>query len=140
MAGVVNNVAFLRRVARTPSFAEAHLDTALIERERAALFGQPGLPLEVVAAGVVARALSLQARSVDADPWSRRDGWRMHGTSVQRFDLDWQGESLEVLLAVAAWRRRAAEGRRRGGGVLVARAGRRRATTSCWVARPTRGA
>ena len=34
IAGVVNNVAFLRRVAKTPSFAEAQLDTALIERER----------------------------------------------------------------------------------------------------------
>ncbi len=98
IAGVVNNVAFLRRTARTASFAGAQLDTALIERERAALFGQQGLPLEVVAAGVVARSIALRASSVGADPWSRRDGWRMHGVSVQRFDLEWQGESLEVLL------------------------------------------
>ena len=98
IAGVVNNVSFLRRVAKTPSFAEAHLDTALIERERENLFGKTGLPLEVVAAGVVARSMALQQQSVGADPWSRRDGWRMHGTSVQRFDLEWQGESLEVLL------------------------------------------
>ena len=98
IAGVVNNVAFLRRVAQTPSFAEAHLDTALIERERENLFGKTGLPLEVVAAGVAARAMALQQQSVGADPWSRRDGWRLHGVSVQRFDLEWQGESLEVLL------------------------------------------
>ena len=98
IAGVVNNVSFLRRVAKTPSFAEAHLDTALIERERENLFGKTGLPLEVVAAGVVARAMALQQDSVGVDPWSRRDGWRMHGVSVQRFDLSWQGESLEVLL------------------------------------------
>ncbi|MFL6698084.1 MAG: biotin carboxylase N-terminal domain-containing protein [Vitreoscilla sp.] len=98
IAGVVNNVAFLRRVARTPSFAEAHLDTALIERERENLFGKTGLPLDVVAAGVAARAMALQQQSVGADPWSRRDGWRLHGVSVQRFDLEWQGESLEVLL------------------------------------------
>ena len=98
VVGVVNNVAFLRRVARTPSFSQAHLDTALIERERDNLFGKTGLPLEVVAAGVAARAMSQQQQSVGADPWSRRDGWRMHGTSVQRFDLDWLGKSLEVLL------------------------------------------
>ena len=98
IAGVVNNVAFLRRVAKTASFAGAQLDTALIERERENLFGKTGLPLEVVAAGVVARAMALQQRSVGSDPWSRRDGWRMHGVSVQRFDIDWQGESLEVLL------------------------------------------
>jgi 3-methylcrotonyl-CoA carboxylase alpha subunit len=98
IVGVVNNVAFLRRVAKTASFAQAHLDTALIERERDALFGQAGLPLDVVAAGVAARAIALQQQSVGADPWSRRDGWRMYGTSVQRFDLEWQGQSLEVLL------------------------------------------
>ncbi len=98
IAGVVNNVAFLRRVAKTDSFANANLDTALIERERAVLFGQAGLPLEVVAAGVAARAIALQQGTVDADPWSRRDGWRMHGASVRRFDLEWQGESLEALL------------------------------------------
>jgi 3-methylcrotonyl-CoA carboxylase alpha subunit len=108
VAGVVNNVAFLRRVAKTPSFAEAQLDTALIERERAALFGHAGLPLDVVAAGVVARAMALQQQSIGADPWSRRDGWRMHGVSVQRFDLEWQGESLEVLLKS-----------RHGGGALL---------------------
>ena len=98
IAGVVNNVGFLRRVAKTSSFAQAHLDTALIERERDVLFGQQGLPLDVVAAGVVARATALQQQAVDADPWSRRDGWRMQGVSTQRFDLEWRGESVQVLL------------------------------------------
>ena len=98
IAGVVNNVAFLRRTAKTDSFSHANLDTALIERERPALFGHAGLPLDVVAAGVAARAIALQDATVDTDPWSRRDGWRMHGASVRRFDLEWQGESLEALL------------------------------------------
>ena len=98
ITGVVNNVAFLRRAAKTDSFAHANLDTALIERERAVLFGQQGLPLDVVAAGIAARTIALQQKSVDSDPWSRRDGWRMHGASVRRFDLEWQGESVEVLL------------------------------------------
>jgi 3-methylcrotonyl-CoA carboxylase alpha subunit len=98
VTGVVNNVAFLRRVARTPSFAQAELDTALIERERERLFGKTGLPLDEVAAGVIARVLAGQRAAVDADPWSRRDNWRMHGAAVQRFDLEWQGEALEVML------------------------------------------
>ena len=38
----------------------ADLDTALIERERAALFDAPPLPLEVAAAGVVAHALAAE--------------------------------------------------------------------------------
>ncbi|HEX7688349.1 MAG TPA: acetyl/propionyl/methylcrotonyl-CoA carboxylase subunit alpha [Burkholderiaceae bacterium] len=112
VAGVVNNVAFLRRVARTPSFANADLDTALIERERARVFGQGELSRVEVAAGVVARALALQHAGVDADPWSRRDGWRMHGVSVRRFELEWQGEPLDVQLRA-----------RHDGGALLAVAG-----------------
>jgi 3-methylcrotonyl-CoA carboxylase alpha subunit len=100
IAGLVNNVAFLRRCAATRSFSQADLDTSLIERERAALFGAPGLPFELAAAGVVAQALARQraASAADADPWSRRDGWRMHGESIERFDLQWQGAHHEVRL------------------------------------------
>ncbi|MGZ5187399.1 MAG: acetyl-CoA carboxylase biotin carboxylase subunit, partial [Caldimonas sp.] len=38
IVGVANNVEFLGRLIATPSFAKADLDTALIEREHAALF------------------------------------------------------------------------------------------------------
>ena len=88
IVGVQTNVAFLRRVVQSRSFAEADLDTALIERERAALFEQPGLPIEVAAAGVVAAALDAERREEGADPWSRRDGWRLHGSALRRFDLE----------------------------------------------------
>jgi len=88
IVGVQTNVAFLRRVVQSRSFADADLDTALIERERAVLFEQPGLPIEVAAAGVVAAALDAERREEDADPWSRRDGWRLHGSALRRFDLE----------------------------------------------------
>ena len=91
IVGVHTNVAFLRRVVASPSFANADLDTALIERERAVLFKQPGLPLEVAAAGVVAHALGVEQRLEDADPWSRRDGWRLHGSALRRFDIEADG-------------------------------------------------
>jgi len=56
LVGLNTNVAFLRRVVSSRAFATADLDTALIEREHAALFEAPGLPAAVAAAGVVARA------------------------------------------------------------------------------------
>ena len=68
------------RASRTRSFAEADLDTALIERERAALFDQPR-----PAAARSPRPAWWRTRwpiertQQDADPWSRRDGWRLHG-------------------------------------------------------------
>ncbi|MFM8768456.1 MAG: ATP-grasp domain-containing protein, partial [Rubrivivax sp.] len=45
LVGLHTNVGFLRRVVGSRSFAQADLDTALIERERDVLFNAPGLPL-----------------------------------------------------------------------------------------------
>ncbi len=91
IVGVSTNVAFLRRVVASAAFATADLDTALIERERAALFDHAPLPLECAAAGVVARELALEAALQGDDPWSRRDGWRLFGGATRRFDLELAG-------------------------------------------------
>ena len=98
IVGLATNVAFLRRVVKTQAFATADLDTALIERERAALFEHPPLALECAAAGVIAREVANEAVLQDADPWSRRDGWRMFGGATRRFDLDVGGARHAVTL------------------------------------------
>ena len=57
----------------------ARLDTALIQREEAVLFRQEPVGLPLAAAAAVAQAL-LSERAVEAaDPFSRRDGWRLYG-------------------------------------------------------------
>jgi len=91
IVGLHTNVAFLRRVVQSRSFAQADLDTALIERERAVLFDAPPLALEVAAAGIVAHVLAAEKALENDDPWSRRDGWRLHGAALRRFDLETQG-------------------------------------------------
>ncbi|MDH4061181.1 MAG: acetyl/propionyl/methylcrotonyl-CoA carboxylase subunit alpha [Aquincola sp.] len=98
IVGLATNVAFLRRVVATDAFSRAELDTALIERERAALFAFAPLALECAAAGVVARELANEASLQDDDPWSRRDGWRLFGGATRRFDLDIGGERHAVSL------------------------------------------
>ncbi len=87
IVGLSTNVAFLRRVVNSRAFSSADLDTALIEREHEALFNAPGLPLELAAAGVAAHALEYEAKLEGNDPWSHRDGWRIHGGARRRFDL-----------------------------------------------------
>jgi 3-methylcrotonyl-CoA carboxylase alpha subunit len=98
IVGLHTNVAFLRRVLQSRAFATAELDTALIERERAALFDVPGLPLPLAAAGVVARLLAHEAAQEDADPWSRRDGWRLTGGANRRFELEAGGQHHALTL------------------------------------------
>jgi 3-methylcrotonyl-CoA carboxylase alpha subunit len=98
LVGLHNNVAFLRRVVNTRAFATADLDTALIEREHAALFEVPGLAPEVATAGVAALAQAEERAQETADPWSRCDGWRLHGGARRRFDLVFGGEPLPVAM------------------------------------------
>ena len=99
IVGLHTNVAFLRRVVACQSFATADLDTSLIERERAVLLDQAPLALEIAAAGVVARALADEAGVADADPWSRRDGWRLQGGARRHFDIEHGGALHAVALA-----------------------------------------
>ncbi len=99
IVGLHTNVAFLRRVVNCRSFATADLDTALIERERAVLLDQPPLALEVVAAGVAAHALDDERALSGSDPWSHRDGWRLHGGARRHFDVEHAGQRHEVTLA-----------------------------------------
>jgi 3-methylcrotonyl-CoA carboxylase alpha subunit len=98
IVGLHTNVAFLRRVLASHAFATADLDTGLIERERVALFEAPPLAAELAAAGVAAHVLAAEAALEDADPWSRRDGWRMHGGAQRRLALQLQGQPLVAVL------------------------------------------
>ena len=98
IVGLHTNVAFLRRVVASRSFAEADLDTALIEREKASLFNAPPLAPELAAAGVVAHALAAELALQGDDPWSRRDGWRLFGGARRRFELQLHGRHQTVVL------------------------------------------
>jgi len=98
LVGLHTNVGFLRRVVGSRSFAQADLDTALIEREREALFNAPGLPLAWAVAGVVSHLQAQEAQGQGADPWSHTDGWRAHGLSRRRLSFEQADERQEVLL------------------------------------------
>ena len=98
LMGLNTNVAFLRRVVQSRAFSTADLDTALIERERPALFEAPPLPAEWVAAGIVAHELAAEHGQETADPWSRRDGWRLHGGARRRFTLELHGSEQTVII------------------------------------------
>ncbi|RZJ25224.1 MAG: acetyl/propionyl/methylcrotonyl-CoA carboxylase subunit alpha [Haliea sp.] len=98
IVGLATNVQFLRHVVRSPSFAQANLDTALIQREQAVLFGQEPVGLSFAAAAAVARTLSDEKALEDADPFSRRDGWRAYGAAVRRFAFEFHGEPVAARL------------------------------------------
>src|SRR4051812_27647669 len=95
IVGLATNVQFLRHVVRSRSFAQADLDTALIQREAAVLFQQQPLGLELAAAAAVAKTLIDEQALAGNDPFSRRDGWRSHGVATRRLEFDFGGRHLK---------------------------------------------
>ncbi len=96
VVGVTTNAAFLRRLVMTDSFAGAKLDTALIEREQAAL--APPDATDDAAAWALAAVAAIAtepAAAVDArdphSPWQARDGWRLGTQAARRLTLEHTG-------------------------------------------------
>ena len=98
IVGLATNVQFLRHVVQSTAFAHAQLDTALIEREKAALFHQNAVPTPLAVAAAVAQQLHTEQTQQGADPFSRRDGWHSHASVQRRFALVQAGEPLEATL------------------------------------------
>jgi len=99
IVGLATNVQFLRHVTTSAAFAQAKLDTALIQRETDVLFKQEKVGLRMATAAMVAEMLVSESRlaaQADAsgwiDPWAQRDGWRSHGASNRDFMLEFHGE------------------------------------------------
>ncbi|WP_298624113.1 acetyl/propionyl/methylcrotonyl-CoA carboxylase subunit alpha [uncultured Zoogloea sp.] len=89
VVGVANNIEFLSRLTACPAFANADLDTGLIEREKDYLFPEQVEPareawLAVALADLLRErehAQGLAARHCEPDsPWHRRDGWRVNSS------------------------------------------------------------
>jgi 3-methylcrotonyl-CoA carboxylase alpha subunit len=87
IVGLQTNVQFLRHVVQSRSFAQADLDTALIPREAAALFGQTRVNVALACAAEVARTLLAERAAQGAGPFGQTDGWRSLGEWVRRFSF-----------------------------------------------------
>jgi 3-methylcrotonyl-CoA carboxylase alpha subunit len=99
ITGLQTNAAFVRRIIGTPAFRQADLDTALIERERGSLFSPEALPTMTSVAAVAARLLGDEQGTLTPDPWSARDGWRLHGTARRALALMIEGHKVIAWLS-----------------------------------------
>jgi len=107
IVGVANNVEFLSRLVACPAFAQADLDTGLIERERAFLFPEdneaPDQAFLIAALATLLRE-DAQARRVDhasADPhspWRLADGWRLNSRSERRIAFRFRDAERAVVV------------------------------------------
>ena len=102
VAGLTTNIDFLGRLVACPAFANADLDTGLIERQKDFLFpAAQAVPRDALLVAAVGELLweqhqAKQAASVSGDPWSpwhARDGWRMNLSAARTLSFK-DGESL----------------------------------------------
>lgn len=98
IVGLSTNVQFLRHVVTSHAFATAKLDTALIEREKAALFDQTAVPTPLAAAIAVAQQLQAEQALQGNDPFSRRDGWQSHAVVRRNFSFLQGSATVDAVL------------------------------------------
>jgi 3-methylcrotonyl-CoA carboxylase alpha subunit len=107
VVGVSNNIGFLSRLVACPAFAQADLDTGLIERERAFLFPEVAEPpaeawLVAALAELIRDQQYAAAEAVASgdphSPWHERDGWRVNGNARREIKLR-SGETEKIVNA-----------------------------------------
>jgi len=102
VAGVNTNIEFLHRLTAAPSFVEARLDTALIEREREHLFApREPAPRPLWDLVVLVSVLAMRPAHAVHSPWDDTGGWRAGASGQRHWKLRNAGktENLRVTLA-----------------------------------------
>ncbi|MEO7742766.1 MAG: biotin carboxylase N-terminal domain-containing protein [Usitatibacter sp.] len=96
--GVTTNLAFLERVVRHPAYLAGETDTGFIERHRADLLPQAGVPLEAQIAAASRVFLDEQRAIGDtpASPWNDTGGWRLNQPALRRMEFRHGDETLTV--------------------------------------------
>ncbi|MFN3986682.1 MAG: acetyl-CoA carboxylase biotin carboxylase subunit [Rhodocyclaceae bacterium] len=108
VVGVANNIEFLSRLTACPAFANADLDTGLIEREKTYLFPEGvAVPDQVWLVAALAELLRESRRAEEAarrnpepaSPWHARDGWRLNATARRDLMLRFGDTQRSVTVA-----------------------------------------
>ena len=107
VVGVTTNAAFLRRLVMTDSFTQAKLDTALIEREQAALApndgdSDPALWALAAIAGVATSEAARRDARDPHSPWQAQDGWRLGAAAARALTLEHRGAQRSVAVQGAS--------------------------------------
>jgi len=111
IAGVGNNVMFLRRLAASEAFAGGRLDVGFIEREHTLAAGASKRPDALVLAAAALWSIG-QERPALPSAWNAADGWRLNGFLTRTLEFDVVGVAAAAAGAAAVTVQYRAEGLR----------------------------
>lgn len=99
IVGVHTNVAFLSRLMSDAAFAEADLDTGLIERRRETLLpaSQPATREALLLACAAVLEQEKAGSTPTTDPWAERCGWRIDGRYQRTLSFE-DNESVQSVV------------------------------------------
>ncbi|HEU4850712.1 MAG TPA: acetyl/propionyl/methylcrotonyl-CoA carboxylase subunit alpha [Telluria sp.] len=111
IVGLATNIAFLKRLVEGDAFANADLDTGLIERNADTLFPPPrSVPLGALALAAIALIEGEKEKSAGvavnpADPWGNARGWRLNAAYQRQltFSDDNKTYSVTVVYDAHGW-------------------------------------
>jgi 3-methylcrotonyl-CoA carboxylase alpha subunit len=121
--GVTTNLGFLARVVGDADFAAAKLDTGFIERRKAELLAPPAPVSDAALVAGALFCLAAETTGKPADPWARRDGWRLNAAKAPQTLVFRNGEATLPLAATAAddgWDLQLGDRRRRASATFAA--------------------
>jgi len=99
IAGVYTNAGFLVRALRHPSFVAGDIDTAFIERHRAALIPDYVEPApHLLAQAALFLVAEREALAHGQDPWDAQDGFRVSGPAREAIEFVLNGKRVPVTL------------------------------------------
>jgi acetyl-CoA carboxylase biotin carboxylase subunit len=100
IVGVRTNNAFLIRCLRHPDFVSGEVDTSFIPQRIEELLPETAIPQRVLEA---ASGIFLEGGSRPADPWTRRDTFRVGGVSNQIVSFSVDGKRVDVSPVPRHW-------------------------------------
>ncbi|MET3106899.1 3-methylcrotonyl-CoA carboxylase alpha subunit [Oxalobacteraceae bacterium GrIS 1.18] len=98
LVGLSSNIAFLQRLIHCRAFADADLDTGLIERNHAELFPAATQVSNVVLALAAIKIILSERHSKQNNPFDTSHGWRMNHHLERQFSFGCEGERSEIIV------------------------------------------
>jgi 3-methylcrotonyl-CoA carboxylase alpha subunit len=98
IVGVHTNVAFLSRLMGDEAFAQADLDTGLIERRRETLLPAPTPATREALLLATAAVLEQEKETGTQDPWAERNGWRVDGKYARTLSFQDAESTQDVVI------------------------------------------
>jgi 3-methylcrotonyl-CoA carboxylase alpha subunit len=107
IGGVGNNVAFLRRLAMSPEFANGEVDIGFIERTPAIINGTPTAPepraLAAAALWILAHEPHSSARGAGDQLWGSSDGWRLNADLTRTLQFETGVNEAELASVIVCY-------------------------------------